>query len=733
MSTFTVTNTNNSGAGSLRQAVLDANALTGKDIINFSGLFTDGLAHTISLNGSGLSITDNLTIEGTNPSLLTIKDNSADRVFDIGKGVTSAINGLTITNSYKGKAGGGAISNEGILTLSNSIITGNTANNNVTLYVQLIGGGGGIYNTGSLTLNNSIITGNIANSIVTDADGKIIEYEGGGIGGGIYNTGSLTVNYSNITENSAVQGGGIDNSGSLTVNHSTISDNDNSNSNIPIGGGIYNIDIATLNYSTINGNTADEGGGIYSYYGIITVSNSIISGNKSVTDGGGISIDNSTLSVSKSSISDNLVSNGGGGGISSQYLEYVRGSSTIRVSNSTITGNFAGVGGGIFTGENTSQENLVSLSVSNSAITGNKAVGYGGGICAGGSSEIATLNNSLISGNTAGTDGGGIYNLFVQGFVGQQFFGFYGRLNSIGDTAGNTFAETINVNNSLISGNKSGADGGGIYNFGTIALSYSSISGNTALQGAGIYNDGIYSPSLDSFPGLEGYGSVTVSNGTISDNNASTGGGIYNYGNLSVSKSTISHNYASDEGGGIYNSSFDAGNNTNGDNLGIVTVSHSTISGNRAGIAGGGIYNDKDVDFGLLVYTNRGVLVDTQNLVGIVTVTYSTISNNQSHFGGGIYNDGNLTVGNSTITHNKAFGIELSSGREESGDGGGIYNSNSSYATATVDYSTIACNFDTPQEDSTKVIKSDDLVGKFISKHHDNWICNLSGSTFSYS
>ncbi|MEH1821706.1 MAG: hypothetical protein V7L31_21935 [Nostoc sp.] len=52
MSTFTVTNTNNSGAGSLRQEVLNANALSGKDISNFSGLFTDGLAHTINLIGS---------------------------------------------------------------------------------------------------------------------------------------------------------------------------------------------------------------------------------------------------------------------------------------------------------------------------------------------------------------------------------------------------------------------------------------------------------------------------------------------------------------------------------------------------------------------------------------------------------------------------------------------------------------------------------------------------------
>ena len=106
---------------------------------------------------------------------------------------------------------------------------------------------------------------------------------------------------------------------------------------------------------------------------------------------------------------------------------------------------------------------------------------------------------------------------------------------------------------------------------------------------------------------------------------------------------------------------------------------------------------------------------------------------NQAHSGGGIYNQGTLTVGNSTIKHNKAFGIELSSGGEESGKGGGIYNYNSTHATVTLDYSTIACNFDTPQKDSNKFIKSDDLVGKFITKHHQNRIGNLSGTTFSYS
>ena len=121
MARFTVTNTNDSGVGSLRQAIINADASTGKNIINFCGLFDDGLAHTISLTGGGLSITDDITILGRNPNLLTISENSASRVFDITSGATATINGLTITNSYNSAGGGGGISNEGILTLNKAL------------------------------------------------------------------------------------------------------------------------------------------------------------------------------------------------------------------------------------------------------------------------------------------------------------------------------------------------------------------------------------------------------------------------------------------------------------------------------------------------------------------------------------------------------------------------------------------------------------------------------------
>src|SRR5262249_13946800 len=67
-STFTVLNLADSGAGSLRQAVLDANTLLGPDIINFA----DGLSGRIDLSGNQMGITDSLTINGPGAAHLTI-------------------------------------------------------------------------------------------------------------------------------------------------------------------------------------------------------------------------------------------------------------------------------------------------------------------------------------------------------------------------------------------------------------------------------------------------------------------------------------------------------------------------------------------------------------------------------------------------------------------------------------------------------------------------------------
>jgi hypothetical protein len=283
---FSVTNTNSSGTGSLGQAILNANASTGKDIINFDGMFADRIADTITLGGSSFQITDDLSIKGTGADLLNINGENASSVFGINNNITVEIAGLTVTNGYSSDASG-SITNNGTLTLLNSAIKNNFG------YL-----GSGIYNSGTLTLKDSTISDNL-----------------GYLGSGIYNSGALIVDNSTISENDTLSNGsagGIYNSGFLTLKDSTISDN---------LGGI-------------------EAGGIYNYGGTATVINSTISGNQSSNSGAGI-YNSGIFSVITSTISDNRVTvNNNGGGIYN--------SGSITVGNSTISGNSAEAGGGIY-------------------------------------------------------------------------------------------------------------------------------------------------------------------------------------------------------------------------------------------------------------------------------------------------------------------------------------------------------------------------------------------------
>src|SRR5215218_4175078 len=84
-STFTVDNLADSGTGSLRQAILDANALPGADVIAFTPAARDG---TILLTGGQLSVTDDLTIDGPGADRLAVSGNGASRVFQVGSGAT---------------------------------------------------------------------------------------------------------------------------------------------------------------------------------------------------------------------------------------------------------------------------------------------------------------------------------------------------------------------------------------------------------------------------------------------------------------------------------------------------------------------------------------------------------------------------------------------------------------------------------------------------------------------
>jgi hypothetical protein len=187
---------------------------------------------------------------------------------------------------------GGDISNHGTLSLSMMTIQTGSAH-----------AGGGIFNDGTLAINNVTVRGNQVNPI------------GNPLGGGIYNGGALTINNSTISQNSASGGfdfvgfgGGIFNARGRTVviRNSTIGENRAAGGvSDGEGGGIYNAGELTISKSTVNGNSSKRGGGILTDADrfAVLVTNSTLSGN--TAQGGTVEVHSGVLTISNSTISGN--------------------------------------------------------------------------------------------------------------------------------------------------------------------------------------------------------------------------------------------------------------------------------------------------------------------------------------------------------------------------------------------------------------------------------------------
>lgn len=99
-----VTNLNDSGAGSLRQAVLEANLAAGADNIQFQG---DASTGTIDLTSGEIQIADTLTIAGPGAQNLTIDARTQSRIFNILPSAGSiTVMGLTLTGGQVAGRGG---------------------------------------------------------------------------------------------------------------------------------------------------------------------------------------------------------------------------------------------------------------------------------------------------------------------------------------------------------------------------------------------------------------------------------------------------------------------------------------------------------------------------------------------------------------------------------------------------------------------------------------------------
>ena len=279
--TFDVTNTNDSGPGSLRQAITDANSNPGADTINVSA------SGTINLQSALPDLNTSMEINGPGANLLTVRRNvsssfSIFRIFVL----NVTINGLTISNGQETTFGGGGIvvGSNGALNLNGSVVSGNTASSSTnSMY------GGGISNQGILMLTNSTVSGN---SVTSTGSG----ISGIGHGGGIYNSGNLTLTNSTVSGNTTSSyGGGIYSQGNLTLTNSTISGNTATGSNGT--GGLHTTTFsATLTNSTVNSNNAPGTSGIANFYresGSATIKNTIVANPQAGLNCGAISATNS--------------------------------------------------------------------------------------------------------------------------------------------------------------------------------------------------------------------------------------------------------------------------------------------------------------------------------------------------------------------------------------------------------------------------------------------------------
>jgi len=220
------------GAGNctLRAAIMESNAVAGADLIILpTGTYTLTLGSELvieaDLSLTGLGSGDTIIQAATSP------DEATSRVFNISGG-TVDISDVTIRNGTAGGTGGGISNSFSVLTLTDTVVRGNSVD----------GEGGGIYGHGILTVTNSTVSGNTAAS-----------------GGGMSGLGRLTVTNSTVSGNTATnRGGGIFGVNVITaITNSTVSGNVAQD-----GGGISN-DTGTVEIvsTIVAGNTALTGPG----------------------------------------------------------------------------------------------------------------------------------------------------------------------------------------------------------------------------------------------------------------------------------------------------------------------------------------------------------------------------------------------------------------------------------------------------------------------------------------
>jgi hypothetical protein len=357
-----------------------------------------GVSDSYQLTINGGPTPESIYIDGAYGSTVLIVDGTP--YGDDYPGLT--LTGLTIQNG-SGYAAGGIANYSGDVLVTNSTVTGNTGNG-AQVGDYSFAGAGGIMNQGRMVVDNSTIGPGNTSEVQT-------EYYPVFGGGGIANLGDLTVTGGSIiTGNSAaMQGGGIFNGftnypTSLKIDDATIEDNF-----AFLGGGVAGFNF--LSEGGQNGPIGDVGATN------VDIGNSTISGNHAVVGGGGVGIKylggSARWNITHSTISNNETYEGDGGGVLIGYqccgpFTNLPQSGTLRLTDSTISGNYAAdYGGGVMLGSY-AQKYQNTLTVNNSTIASNEAEDTGGGIGRGFTDpEYATYDIPVFSTIVADNTGAG--------------------------------------------------------------------------------------------------------------------------------------------------------------------------------------------------------------------------------------------------------------------------------------------------------------------------------------
>lgn len=390
--TFNVTSTGDSGSGSLRDAIDQANRTAGADTITFAANVTG----TITLTGGAIDVLDAVRITGPGALKLSISGNNASRILRVDPAIDDEIiavdiSGLSFVNGHADDEGGAIFANDSDLTIESSTFRGNTAARGGALYV---------FPTQPVTLNlrNSRFENNSANS------------DGGGFGA--QDIDQVTLQNLVVTDNTANRNGGGGYLRAVRVDVSGSEFSDNQSSQLPpsqtgiTGGGGLRIDgskstaTTTITATRFSGNAATQGQGgalwitareplALPVVATATLERVQASANSASLPGGAISAAFVNTTLRDSALAGNTTQSSGG-------AVACQDAGALQLVNATIAGNSSGTanGGGIYSAAET------SLAVASSTIVGNSAANGGGILRTGGG---ATLRNSIVANNNAPT------------------------------------------------------------------------------------------------------------------------------------------------------------------------------------------------------------------------------------------------------------------------------------------------------------------------------------------